>query len=534
MPRGVGAFMPQSRRRPALSGRRKRRGARRQRSEPLVTERVVAPTLSMRSDAAPAASWAPFALVALQICVWTALGALFEGSIDADVAEGVVDGPEWRLSYLRHPPLSSWLSGVASTTGPWRYLVLFAIAVAFGCCAFALVSLFIRRVDGSAASLVALLAGLGSPYATYWPLKFNHNIGVMPFWALVLWTAWNAFEGGSLASWALFGAAVGFSLWAKYAILHLVAPLGVAFLLTPEWRKRLAGPGPWLAAAIAVAIVAPQAIDVARNGATPLRWALHTTPSGVDERISWMALFIVDAALANVPMALVAWAAVGLCYALVRGTALTLLQRLTEDRVLSRVLGVLETAFVAGIGIGAIVAPALVASLGTKGALIASGVFLPFVAVLSRPSLRNLEAGAPVPGESFQLLRANPIFAPMPIGVTESLTRALREITVPADTTVIRQGDPGDLWFLIAEGEVEVVKDGVFQARLGKGDAFGEIALLRDVPRTATVRTLAPSHLLALVRDRFLAAVTGLAESHEAAQEIATNHLNSGSPRPAL
>jgi hypothetical protein len=211
-----------------------------------------------------------------------------------------------------------------------------------------------------------------------------------------------------------------------------------------------------------------------------------------------------------------------------------LLQRLTEDRVLSRVLGVLETAFVAGIGIGAIVAPALVASLGTKGALIASGVFLPFVAVLSRPSLRNLVAGAPVPGESFQLLRANPIFAPMPIGVTESLTRALREITVPADTTVIRQGDPGDLWFLIAEGEVEVVKDGVFQARLGKGDAFGEIALLRDVPRTATVRTLAPSHLLALDRDRFLAAVTGLAESHEAAQEIATNHLNSGSPRPAL
>jgi MFS family permease len=248
-----------------------------------------------------------------------------------------------------------------------------------------------------------------------------------------------------------------------------------------------------------------------------------------------LCLPLIVAGIAPAPAtALVAWAAVGLCFALVRGTALTLLQRLTEDRVLSRVLGVLETAFVAGIGIGAIVAPALVASLGTKGALIASGVFLPFVAVLSRPSLRNLEAGAPVPGESFQLLRASPIFAPMPIGVTESLTRALREITVPADTTVIRQGDPGDLWFLIAEGEVEVVRDGVFQARLGKGDAFGEIALLRDVPRTATVRTVAPSHLLALDRDRFLAAVTGLAESHEAAQEIAINHLNSGSPTPTL
>jgi 4-amino-4-deoxy-L-arabinose transferase-like glycosyltransferase len=271
-----------------------------------LTDRAAQPAVSPTNSVARA-----WALIALQICVWTTLGVLFEGSIDVDVAEGVVDGPEWRLTYLRHPPLSSWLSGLASTTGPLRYFVLFAIALAFACGAFGLVSLFIRRVDGRAGAIVALLAGLASPYATYWPFKFNHNIGVMPFWALVLWAAWNAFERGTLASWALFGVAVGFGMWAKYAILHLVAPLGLAFLFVPDWRRRLAGPGPWMAVAIATAIVAPQAIDVARNGATPLRWALHTTPSGVDERISWMALFIVDAALANVPMALVAWAACG-------------------------------------------------------------------------------------------------------------------------------------------------------------------------------------------------------------------------------
>ncbi len=239
-----------------------------------MTDRAVSPAVSPPGGAASV-----WALAALQVCVWTALALAFEGSIDADVAEGVVDGPEWRLSYLRHPPLSSWLSGIAATSGSLRYVVLFAIALAFGCGAFALTSLFIRQVDGRAGALAALLAGLGSPYATYWPLKFNHNIGVMPFWALVLWTAWNAFEGGSLASWALFGAAVGFGLWAKYAILHLVAPLGLAFLLVPEWRKRLAGPGPWLAAAIAIAIVAPQAVDVARSGATTLKWATHTTHS---------------------------------------------------------------------------------------------------------------------------------------------------------------------------------------------------------------------------------------------------------------
>jgi hypothetical protein len=195
--------------------------------------------------------------------------------------------------------------------------------------------------------------------------------------------------------------------------------------------------------------------------------------------------------------------------------------------VLSRVLGVLETTFVAGIGIGAIVAPALVSAIGTKGALIASGVFLPLIAILSRRSLRNLEAGAPVPGQNFELLRANPIFAPMPIGASESLTRALREISLATGQVVIRQGDAGDLWFLIAGGEVEVVKDGVFQTRLGKGEGFGEIALLRDVPRTATVTTVAPTRLLALDRDRFLTAVTGLRESHDVAQDIATHYLNS-------
>ncbi len=97
----------------------------------------------------------------------------------------------------------------------------------------------------------------------------------------------------------------------EIAILHLVAPLGVAFLFAPEWRKRLAGPGPWLAAAIAIAIVAPQAIDVARHGATTLKWATHTTHSGAGERIGWMALFVLDAALANAPMALIAWVACG-------------------------------------------------------------------------------------------------------------------------------------------------------------------------------------------------------------------------------
>jgi hypothetical protein len=277
-----------------------------------LTDRAASPTASpITSPAKPGPFLAPLALIALQMVVWTTLGALFEGSIDNDVAEGVVDGGEWRLSYLRHPPLSSWVSGVASTLGPLRYVALFGFALAFACIAFVLAAAFLRRRDGRAAALIALMAGFGSPYATYWPLKFNHNIGVMPFWALTLWTAWGAFEGGTLTDWALFGVAVACGLWAKYAILHLVGPLGFAFLLVPEWRRRLATPGPWVALAIALAIVAPQAVDVASRGATTLTWATHTTPSGALQRATWMAQFVFDAALANLPMALLAWIACG-------------------------------------------------------------------------------------------------------------------------------------------------------------------------------------------------------------------------------
>ncbi|MGD0642384.1 MAG: glycosyltransferase family 39 protein [Roseiarcus sp.] len=247
----------------------------------------------------------------LQIATWVGLGVRLQGSIDNDVAEGVVDGSAWQLSYLRHPPLSSWLSGLASMTGPYRYAVLFSIALAFACGAFAVSAVFVRRLDGRAAGLVALMAGLSSPYASYWPLKFNHNIGIMPFWALAILTAWFAFEGGSLGAWALFGVVVGLGLWAKYAILQLVGPLALLFFAVPEWRKKTLTAGPWVAGLICLAIIAPQSIDVAHKGGTTLKWAIHQTDSDALQRVGWMAMFLLDAVLANLSLALIAWAACG-------------------------------------------------------------------------------------------------------------------------------------------------------------------------------------------------------------------------------
>ena len=123
------------------------------------------------------------ALVALQGALWICAPLIFEGSVRLDVAEGAIDGPEWRLSYLRNPPLSTWLTGLASEAGPFRYAAVYAIGWALASAAFAGVAFFLRRVDRREAGLVALVAGLVTPAATYVPIQVNHNITLMAFWS---------------------------------------------------------------------------------------------------------------------------------------------------------------------------------------------------------------------------------------------------------------------------------------------------------------------------------------------------------------
>ncbi len=227
----------------------------------------------------------------------------------------------------------------------------------------------------------------------------------------------------------------------------------------------------------------------------------------------------------SLALALVAWSALGFGYVLVKATGLTVVQRLAADRVLARVLGVLEMTFVASIGLGAILAPALISLLGLRGALICSGALLPCIAAVRWTALRRMEAGAPVAQREFELMRCCPVFAPLPLATAEGLARRAVHVEVPAGAAVITQGERGDRFYLIDRGAVEVLQDGVLRRRQGPGQSFGEIALLRDVARTATVRALEPTRLIALDRDPFLLAVTGHLDSHDAAEELAGRYL---------
>lgn len=219
--------------------------------------------------------------------------------------------------------------------------------------------------------------------------------------------------------------------------------------------------------------------------------------------------------------AYLAWLGIGAGYTFVEVAVRTLLQRLGSDETLARVLGFLETSRLAAMALGSIVAPALVALLGTRGALIATGGLLPLFALARWSALRGFEIGAPVHEHRYVLLRQNPIFNPLPVATLERLSHDLEPVEAGADEEIITQGEHGDRFYLIERGEVEVFENGVACRRQQAGESFGEIALLRDVRRTATVRSIRATSLLALDRDHFIDAVTGHVRSHDAARAVA-------------
>lgn len=229
----------------------------------------------------------------------------------------------------------------------------------------------------------------------------------------------------------------------------------------------------------------------------------------------------------NLGFALVLFAAVGVGNTLSEVAAMTLLQRTAEDKVLGRVFGVLESLILATLAIGAAVAPALVSALGVRAAFVVSGLLLPVVVVVLAPRLRAIDAAAHVPGEALDVLRSIAFLGVLPPPVLEQLASSAQPVSVAAGETVFARGDRGDRFYAIASGRVVVDVDG--EAReLGPGDFFGEIALLRDVPRTATVRTVDDVRLYAIERHDFIAAVTGHAPSREAAEHVVAMRLPAG------
>jgi len=230
----------------------------------------------------------------------------------------------------------------------------------------------------------------------------------------------------------------------------------------------------------------------------------------------------------NAVFALVLLGIVGIGNTLVDVSGMTLLQRAAPDDVLARVFGVLESLLLLSPALGAVVAPLLLEWLGTRGALIVAGALLPLLVVPAWPALNAIDRAVRIPDEQLELLRGNPIFAPLPPSILEQLAESLEEVRVAAGQEVVRQGETGDRFYLVDEGTLDVSVDGRPAPSLGPGEAFGEIALLRDVPRTATVKARTDAVLYALDRSHFIPAVTGFAPSLSAAESVIGMRLGPG------
>ncbi len=204
----------------------------------------------------------------------------------------------------------------------------------------------------------------------------------------------------------------------------------------------------------------------------------------------------------------------------------TLLQRIAPDEMLARVFGILEGLGAFALAIGSLGASGLIAALGVKAALIVVGVFAPLVMLALWIPLASIDRTAEAPDpETLAFVRRLPIFAPLPPPAIERIMARVSKLDVPAGEVFIREGAVGDRFYMIVEGKAEVTRDGEHLIYRVAGEHVGEIALLREVPRTATVTAVTPMKLLVLEREVFLEAVTGHPQSRERVEAIAEERL---------
>jgi hypothetical protein len=223
-------------------------------------------------------------------------------------------------------------------------------------------------------------------------------------------------------------------------------------------------------------------------------------------------------------------ACVGVGNALIDLAGFTLLARMAPDDVLARVFGVLESLVALSIGLGAIVASLVIDMSGVRPALVTVGLLCPIAAAVSWHRLRRLDRSIGVRDRDIGLLQAVGMLNPLPLPAMEQLARGLEPVAVPAGHVVFNQGDFGDRYYVIESGEAEVVGDGHVVATLGHGEGFGEIALLRRIRRTATVRATSELRLQALRSDHFLAVVLGYTPSAREAGTVVETMLDRYTP----
>jgi hypothetical protein len=312
---------------------------------------------------------------------------------------------------------------------------------------------------------------------------------------------------------AVLGAAA--VLWGALDVFIVVLALDVLALGEP-------GVG-YLNAALGAGGLAGAALSLGLIGRRGL-----STPLGIGILL-WSVPLAAIGLLASAPAVIALLTAAGLGRVVMDVAGRTLLQRVASDHMLSRLFGLLEGVHMGSLAIGSIAAPALIVMTGEQGAFLLAGALMLMAAALVWPVLRRLDGAAVARPRELALLRGIPMFAPLGPAAIERLAAGLVPVHAHQGSLVVRQGEPGDHFYIITDGQVAISIDGRHVRDEGPGESFGEIALLRNVPRTASVEAVATTELVALERRVFLEAVTGQPLSRSAADGVIEERLTASS-----
>ena len=225
----------------------------------------------------PGAAFAGFLVV--HGLIWTALPSLIYFNLPLDVIEAMVYGREWQLGYDKLPPLPWWVAEAVYRAFGFDNS-LYALSQIAVIIAFVAVWKTARPLVGATGALAAILITDGMHYFTASATKWNHNVIELPLWALAGFAFYAALRRDKLGYWILLGVAIGLAWWAKYFMVVLAAPFALFLIFDRDARRHLATPGPWVAAAVALAVMAPHLIWLVQHDFLPFNYAeARATPS---------------------------------------------------------------------------------------------------------------------------------------------------------------------------------------------------------------------------------------------------------------
>lgn len=277
-----------------------------------------------------------------------------------------------------------------------------------------------------------------------------------------------------------------------------------------------------LTAAIGLGGLVGAAVAVPIAGDRPLGPLVAVALAG------WGLPIAILAFASTTPAALLLLSVVGLSNTLLDVAARGLLQGCIADRDRAPAMAAVRAVAATGVAVGAVGASVLLAVAPVDLVLVVTGVLLPLLAILLWPSWRSLDRHLLVSRDQVAWLRRCPLFRPLSLAQLEQLAAGTTEAAFADGAVIIRQGDVGDAFYLVTEGRVEVRQDGALLDTLGPGGSFGELALLRDVPRTATVSAIGAVSCYRIEGTTFVSAVSGDPLSGAMAADLVARFLPAG------